>query len=245
MSASAAEVGRNVMCADGWRVTMHLKVRRGPLQGPDSERQGPTNRMSAGMFSGSPHSTRATTSDRTERQVTSEAAAKRPEREGRRGQPAPGSAFPRDAATADQRLMTRTLPLPSLGGGRRWPVHRLRDHPLRVSRMVAASATHPNIAKGTRTIPGSTRGGDRFGHVGGLGKRRTAGCLTILATARARGTGCRQRHADERISAACRSDTSGRAIVDADTVTGARERGLSTVAFAPRPGLMTKAGGAR
>jgi hypothetical protein len=39
---------------------------------------------------------------------------KRPEREGRRGQPAPGSAFPRDAATADQRLMTRTLPLPPL-----------------------------------------------------------------------------------------------------------------------------------
>jgi hypothetical protein len=28
------------------------------LQGPDSERQGPTNRMSAAMFSGSPHSTR-------------------------------------------------------------------------------------------------------------------------------------------------------------------------------------------
>jgi hypothetical protein len=29
------------------------------------------------------------------------------------------------------------------GVGHRWPVHRLRDHPLRVSRMVAASATHP------------------------------------------------------------------------------------------------------
>ena len=74
MSASAAEVGRKVICADGWRVTMHVEVRRGPLQGPDSERQGPTNRMSAAMFSGSPHSTRATMSDRTERQVTSEAA---------------------------------------------------------------------------------------------------------------------------------------------------------------------------
>lgn len=74
MSASAAEVGRKVICADGWRVTMHVEVRRGPLQGPDSERQGPTNRMSAAMFSGSPHSTRATISDRTERQVTSEAA---------------------------------------------------------------------------------------------------------------------------------------------------------------------------
>ena len=74
MSASAAEAGCHVICADGWRVTMHVEVRRGPLQGPDSERQGPTNRMSAAMFSGSPHSTRGTTSDRTERQVTSEAA---------------------------------------------------------------------------------------------------------------------------------------------------------------------------
>src|SRR5215207_11224785 len=41
MSASAAEVGvgPKVMCADGWRVTMHVEVRRGPLQGPDRERQ--------------------------------------------------------------------------------------------------------------------------------------------------------------------------------------------------------------
>jgi hypothetical protein len=53
---------------------MHVEVRRGPLQGPDRERQGPTNRMSAATFSGSPHSTRASMSDRTERQVTSEAA---------------------------------------------------------------------------------------------------------------------------------------------------------------------------
>jgi hypothetical protein len=32
MSASAAEVevGREVICADGWRVTMHVEVRRGP-----------------------------------------------------------------------------------------------------------------------------------------------------------------------------------------------------------------------
>ena len=74
MSASAADVGRKVICADGWRVTMHVEVRRGPSQGPDSERQGSNNRMSAAMFSGSPHSTRATTPDRTERQVTSEAA---------------------------------------------------------------------------------------------------------------------------------------------------------------------------
>jgi hypothetical protein len=76
MSASAAEVGvgREAICADGWRVTMHVEVRRGLLQGPNSERQGPTNRMSAAIFSGSPHSTRATMSDRTERQVTSKAA---------------------------------------------------------------------------------------------------------------------------------------------------------------------------
>jgi hypothetical protein len=64
MSASAAEVGRKVICADGWRVTMHVEVRRGLLQGPDNERQEPTNRMSAAMFSGSPHSTR--TSNLTE-----------------------------------------------------------------------------------------------------------------------------------------------------------------------------------
>jgi hypothetical protein len=37
-------------------------------------RQGPTNRMSAAMSSGSPHSTLASISDRTERQATSEAA---------------------------------------------------------------------------------------------------------------------------------------------------------------------------
>jgi hypothetical protein len=44
------------------------------LQEPDSERQGPTNRMSAAVFSGSPYTTRATTPNRTERQATSEAA---------------------------------------------------------------------------------------------------------------------------------------------------------------------------
>ena len=44
------------------------------LEAPDYERHGPTNRMSAAMFSGSPHSTRGTTSDRTERQVTSKLA---------------------------------------------------------------------------------------------------------------------------------------------------------------------------
>ena len=83
MSASAAEVGRKVICADGWRVTMHVEVRRGPLQGPDSERQGPTNRMSAAMFSGSPHSTRATISDRPSAKSDQKQPTKRPEREGR------------------------------------------------------------------------------------------------------------------------------------------------------------------
>src|SRR5829696_10458572 len=45
------------------------------------EDQGPTNRMSAAMFSGSPHRTRATMSDRTERQVTSETGDEATERE--------------------------------------------------------------------------------------------------------------------------------------------------------------------
>jgi hypothetical protein len=117
MSASAAEVGRKVICADGWRVTMHVEVRRGPLQGPDSERQGPTNRMSAAMFSGSPHSTRATTPDRTER-PSHLRSSRRSDRNAKVGavsqhqdQPSP-----RDAATANQRLMT--LPLPPLQADR-------------------------------------------------------------------------------------------------------------------------------
>ena len=56
MSASAADVGvgREVIWADGWRVIMHVEVRSGPLHGPDSERQQPTNPMSAALFSGSP-----------------------------------------------------------------------------------------------------------------------------------------------------------------------------------------------
>ena len=70
--------------------------------------------MSAAMFSGSPHSTRATTSDRTERQVTSKAAesdqnAKVDAVSQHQDQPSP-----QDAATADQRPMTRTPPLPPL-----------------------------------------------------------------------------------------------------------------------------------
>jgi hypothetical protein len=31
MSARAAEVGRKVTCGDGWRVSMHVEVRRGPF----------------------------------------------------------------------------------------------------------------------------------------------------------------------------------------------------------------------
>jgi hypothetical protein len=84
---------------------MHVEVRRGPLQGPDSERQGPTNPMSAAMFSGSPHSTRATTPDRTERRVVGAVSQNQ-------DQP-----YTRDAATADQRLMTRTLPAATAPGG--------------------------------------------------------------------------------------------------------------------------------
>ena len=114
MPASAAEVGRKVICPDGWRVTMHIEVRRGPLQGRDSERQGPTNRMSAAMFSGSPHSS-------APRHLT-EPSAKPPQSSRRSDRNAKVDAVsqhqdqpsPRDAATADQRLMTRTLPLPPL-----------------------------------------------------------------------------------------------------------------------------------
>ena len=116
MSASAAEVGvgREVIWADGWRLTMHVEVRRGPhCKGQIlSARDLPTGCQQ--QCSLVVPTVRATTSDRTERQVTSKQSTKRPEREGRRGQPAPGSAFPRDAATADQRLMTRTLPLSPL-----------------------------------------------------------------------------------------------------------------------------------
>ena len=144
MPASAAKVGRKVICPDGWRVTMHVEVRRGPLQGPDSERQGPTNRMSAAMFSGSPHSTRATTSDRTERQVTSKAAdeatgTRRSTRSASTRISLPARCSERRPAADDPDPAPATAP----GGGHRWPGHRLRDHPLRVNRMVAASATHP------------------------------------------------------------------------------------------------------
>jgi hypothetical protein len=143
------------------------------LQGPESERQGPTNRMSAAMFSGSPHSTRATTSDRTERQVTSKAAdeatgTRRSTRSASTRISLPARCSDRRPAADDPDPAPATAP----GGGHRWPGHRLRDHPLRVSRMIAASATPPNSATGTRTIPGSTRRGDRCGQVGGSGRRR-------------------------------------------------------------------------
>jgi len=150
MSARPAEVGRKVICADGWRVTMHLEVRRGPLEGPDSERQGPTNRMSAAMFSGSPHSTRATMSDRTERQVSHQKQpTKRPEREPSAGQ---------RAGCLAQESKVR-----SKGG----------DESLR---KLHESLVHNNQhatrqRHGQQNRSGSTRRGDRCCHVGGLGRR--------------------------------------------------------------------------
>jgi hypothetical protein len=87
---------------------------------------------------------------------------KRPEREGRRGQPAPRSAF---AARCSDRRPAADDPDPAPatapGGGHRWPGHRLRDHPLRVSRMVAASATHstaPQAPEPFRDPPGEAIG---------------------------------------------------------------------------------------
>ena len=84
MAARAAQIGRHVLCTGGWRVTMHVEVRRGPLQGPDSQRQEPTNRMSAAMFSGTPHSTRASISDEPSAKSPRKQLTKRPEREGLR-----------------------------------------------------------------------------------------------------------------------------------------------------------------
>jgi hypothetical protein len=113
MSASAAEVGvgREVIWADGWRLTMHVEVRRGPhCKGQIlSARDLPTGCQQ--QCSLVVPTVRATTSHRIERQVTSKQPTKRPEREGRCGQPAQISL---PAATADHRLMTRTLPLPPL-----------------------------------------------------------------------------------------------------------------------------------
>ena len=152
MSASAAEVGRKVICADGWRVTMHIEVRRGPLQGPDSERQGPTNRMSAAMFSGSPHSTRATTSDRPSAKSPQKQPTKRPERE-------------RSSGTA------RGMPGRKRSTPRQIQRVAMKARGSSTSRSSTTVSTPPNGATGSRTIPGFTRRGDRCGHVGGSGKR--------------------------------------------------------------------------
>jgi hypothetical protein len=117
MSASAAEVGRKVICADGWRVTMHIEVRRGPYKGQIvSARDLPTGcQQQCSLVVPTVRAPRCLT-DRAPSHIRSSRRSDR--REGRRGQPAPGSAFQRDAATADQRLMTRTLPLPPLQADR-------------------------------------------------------------------------------------------------------------------------------
>jgi hypothetical protein len=82
MSAGAAEVGRQLICTDGWRVTIHVEVRRGPLHGPEvSARDLPTGCQQQ-CFSGSPHSTRASISDRTSAKSPQNQPTKRPEREG-------------------------------------------------------------------------------------------------------------------------------------------------------------------
>jgi hypothetical protein len=145
MSASAADGGRKVMCADGWRVTMHVEVRRGPLCKGQivSARDLPTGCQQQCSL--------VVPTVRAPRHLTEPSAkppqkqpTKRPEREGRHGHPAPRSAFP--ASYSDRRPAADDpgpAPATAPGGGHRWPGHRLRDHPLRASRMVAASATHP------------------------------------------------------------------------------------------------------
>jgi hypothetical protein len=113
-------------------------------------------------FSGSPHSTRATTSDRTERQVTSKAAdeatgTRRSTRSASTRISLPARCSDRRPAADDPDPAPATAP----GGGHRWPGHRLRDHPLRVSRMVAASATHstaPQAPEPFRDPPGEAIG---------------------------------------------------------------------------------------
>ena len=174
MSASAAEVGvgREVFCADGWRVTMHVEVRRGPHRKGQivSARDLPTGCQQ--QCSLVVPTVRATTSDRTERQVTPKAAdeatgTRRSTRSACTRISLPARCSDRRPAADDPDPAPATAP----GGGHRWPGHRPRDHPLRVSRMVAANATHPT-ATGTRTIPGSTGRGDRCGHVGRSGRRR-------------------------------------------------------------------------
>ncbi len=146
MSASAAEVGvgREVICADGWRVTMHVEVRRGPHCKDQivSARDLPTGCQQ--QCSLVVPTVRDTTSDRTECQVTSKAADKatgtrRSTRSASTRLSLPARCGDRRPAADDPDPAPATAP----GGGHRWPGHRLRDHPLRVSHMVAASATHP------------------------------------------------------------------------------------------------------
>jgi hypothetical protein len=67
--SSARTVGESLCMSKS--VEAHYK-------GPDSERQGPTNRMSVAMFSGSPHSTRATMSDRPSAKSHQKQPTKRP-----------------------------------------------------------------------------------------------------------------------------------------------------------------------
>ena len=175
MSASAAEVGvaGEVICADGWRVTMHVEVRRDPhCKGQIvSARDLPTGCQQ--QCSLVVPTVRATTSDRTERQVTSKAAdeATGPRRSTRSASTRislPARGGHRRPAADDPDPAPASAP----GGGHRWPAHRLRDHPLRVSRMVAASATHPTAPQAPepfRDPPGEAIG---CGHVGGSGRRR-------------------------------------------------------------------------
>jgi hypothetical protein len=122
------------------------------LQGPDSERQGPTNRMSAAMFSGSPHSTRAMMSDRTERHVTSEAAD---EATGTR-EPSAGR---RVGCLAQDEC---SKPDPKDGDESQRKLHES---------LVRNSQDATQQRHGQQNRSGSTRRGDRCGHVGGLGRR--------------------------------------------------------------------------
>ena len=76
MSASAAEVGvgREVICADGWRVTMHVEVRRGHHCKGQIVSAGDLPTGCQQQCSLVVPTVRATTSDRTECPVTSKAA---------------------------------------------------------------------------------------------------------------------------------------------------------------------------
>ena len=145
MSASAAEVGvgREVICADGWRVTMHVEVRRGPnCKGQIvSARDQPGCQQQCSLVV---PTVRATTSD-PDRAPSHLKSSRRSDRNAKvdavsqhQDQP-PARCSDRRPAADEPDPAPATAP----GGGHRWPGHRLRDHLLRVSRMAAASATHP------------------------------------------------------------------------------------------------------